>query len=295
MVIRFDLLFFCDLGLGAVSGGSCPRTTSQKPETKKENIGKEEAKPEAKNNKTEAKKEVIIPVTVGRDELPASASIVNPYAQLVDALAVARAVEMSNLAAGAAAAAQENANAETSAPKVNFQFGMTSQTGMTAQAPPQAVAEAVAEAVAQAPTQAVAEAVAEAAASVPPQAVAEAVAEAAASAPPQAVADAVAKAVAEAASALQTASAQAMAEATTVAERDPFIPKQNEEMAASVKPRSPRGDSGDWTIVDHGTENPSSVTATSVEPAPQSEGARPKNLPQKPVEENVSSHPGKLA
>lgn len=283
------------LGLGAVSGGSCPRTTSQKPETKKENIGKEEAKPEAKNNKTEAKKEVIIPVTVERDELPASASIVNPYAQLVDALAVARAVEMSNLAAGAAAAAQEKANAETSAPKVNFQFGMTSQTGMTAQAPPQAVAEAVAEAVAQAPTQAVAEAVAEAAAeaaaSVPPQAVAEAVAEAAASAPPQAVADAVAKAVAEAASALQTASAQAMAEATTVAERDPFIPKQNEEMAASVKPRSPRGDSGDWTIVDHGTENPSSVTATSVEPAPQSEGVRPKNLPQKPVEENVSSHP----
>ncbi|XP_057378861.1 sequestosome-1-like [Daphnia carinata] len=280
------------LGVGS-SGGSCPRTSSQKPEAKKENIVKQETKPEAKNNKQEVKKEVIIPVTLESDEVPVSASIMNPYAQLFDAIAVARAVEMSNanLAAGAAAAAQKNANAETAVPKVSPQSDMTSQTGMTAQAPPQAVAEAVAEAVAQAPSQAVAEAVAEAAASALPQAVAEAVAEAAASAPSQAVADAVAKAAAEAASAAQTASIQALAEAGTAAEKDPSPSQQNENTTASVKPSSPRGDSGDWTIVDHGTGNASSGRSTPAEPATQTEGARPKNPPQKPVQEKVPSHP----
>ncbi|KAI9563804.1 hypothetical protein GHT06_011270 [Daphnia sinensis] len=268
------------LGLGVASGGSCPRSSSQKPETKKENIAKQEAKPDAKNNKPEAKKEVIIPVILESDGLPASVSIVNPYAQLVDAIAVARAVEMSNanLAAASAAAAQTKATAETAAPKVNAQSGMTSHTGMTAQAPSQVVAEAIAEVVAQAPSQAIAEAVAEA------------VAEAAASAPPQAVADAIAKAVTEAASAAQAASVQVV-EATIVVEGDLSTPQQNEKEAEGVKPRSPRGDSGDWTIVDHGAENSSSVTSTPAEPATQSAGARPKTPPQKPVEQKLPSHP----
>lgn len=278
-------IFACNTGFGGVAG-SCPRSSAPQPETKKEEHAKEDMKAEAKNTKPEAKKEVIIPVTLEDNAFSTSAPNTNPYAQLVDAIAAARAVETANAKAvddfanqAAVAAARKHveamANAEICAPKVNCQFGMTSQTGTTAPVPSRAVAEAVAEAVALAPS----------------QAVAEAVAEAAASAPTQAVADAVAKAAADNAS--QTADAEVMIEAITATDLDSSIRQQNVDVAAGVKPRSRRGDSGDWTIVDHGTETPSTVAATSPEPSLQFESARPKDETEMSLLEKAPSHPGR--
>lgn len=99
-------------GLGLNSTGqSCPRSASaQKPETKKEDVAKEETKVETEKPKAEAKKnEVIIPITVEKEEqVPANTYVTSPYAGLADAIAAARAAELA-----CAQATTESPNQET--------------------------------------------------------------------------------------------------------------------------------------------------------------------------------------
>lgn len=95
----FQLTVDCATGLGLNSSGqSCPRASSaQKPETKKEEVAKEETKVESEKPQTEAKKEVIIPITVEREEtVPANTPVASPYAGVADAIAAARAAELAN-------------------------------------------------------------------------------------------------------------------------------------------------------------------------------------------------------
>lgn len=214
---------------------------------------------------------------IEKEVTPTNAAIVNPYAHLVDA---ARAVEVASAKAMADFARQAAAQTsvapkpaetmsffQTAEAKKDTPFAVACRARMTAaQAPPQAVAEAIAEVVAQAPSQAIAEAVAEAVALAPTQAVAEAIAKVAAEAPSQVAAQAVAQAA-------EDAYKESLVSQQTVAEPTAVKPKHNE--------------SGDWTIVDHGMEHSSSPPPPSV-PASQFVGARPKE----PTAEKAPLHPG---
>lgn len=281
-------------GFGSI-GGSCPRASPQKSETKKQDVPKEEIKTEEKNPKTEAeasKKEVIIPVTVENKEIRSDVPSVNPYAQLVDA---ARAVEVASAKAVAEFANQAAASAQASvAPKsveslhvfqtdeakeVDTPFAVASRAITrarlaAAQAPPQAVAEVIAEVVAQAPSQAVAEVVAEAAALAPPQAVAEAIAKVAAETNGQAP------------MAPSQIAAQAVAQAAEAAHKDSIVTQQAVTETSTIKAHHQHNESGEWTIVDHGMENPT-ATPSSV-PVSQFVGARPRE----PIVEKAPLHPG---
>ena len=280
---------YCDLkGFGSI-GGSCPRATAQKSDDKKKDVPKEETKTEDKIPHTAAK-EVIIPVTVENEETRTNVPIVNPYAQLVDA---ARAVEVANGKSVAEFANQAAASAQASvAPKpvevvhlfqtdealMDTPFAVASRAISRAkmaasQAPPQAIAEIVAEVVAQAPSQAVAEAVAEAAALAPPQDVAEAIAKVAAENNGQAP------------MAPSQIAAQAVAQAAEAAYKDSMISQPAVDETTTIKPPHQHNESGEWTIVEHGMENLTSSPSSA--PEAQFVGARPKE----PVVEKTL-HPG---
>ena len=274
--------WYCDLkGFGSI-GGSCPRATAQKSDDKKKDVPKEETKTEDKIPHTAAK-EVIIPVTVENKETRTNVPIVNPYAQLVDA---ARAVEVANAKSVAEFANQAVASAQASVEPKPVEVVHLFQTDEALMDTPFAVASRAISrakmAAAQAPPQAVAEIVAEVVAQAPSQAVAEAVAEAAALAPPQ---DVAAENNGQAPMAPSQIAAQAVAQAAEAAYKDSMISQPAVDETTTIKPPHQHNESGEWTIVEHGMENPTASSPSA--PESQFVGARPKE----PVVEKTL-HPG---
>jgi hypothetical protein len=275
--INYKIFFDGDLkGFGSI-GGSCPRASTQKPETKKQDISKEETKPEENNPKTDAKKEVIIPVTLEKDEIHGNVPSVNPYAQLVDA---ARAVELANAKAITDIANQAATSVQTSvAPKpveaIHAFHTDEAKTDTSVVMASRAIARAR---------------MAAAQAQAPPQHVAEAVAEAAALAPPQDIAEAVAKIAAEANdhTPSQIAAAQAVAQAAEAAYKESIVSQQAVVETTAVKAPHQHNESGDWTIVDHSNGMESPKSPPSPVPVSQFAGARPKEL----IVEKAPLHPG---
>ena len=154
MASKFILFY---LGFGSV-GRSCPRESAQKTEEKQENVGKAETK-------TEVKKEVIIPVTVEK-EVPTKVPEVNPYAQVADAIAAARAAELANAQSFADFANQAAAVVEVKVAPIEAMLAAQAAEARAAAAQAaeaKAVAQAAAEAAARAAAQAAAEAAAQAA------------------------------------------------------------------------------------------------------------------------------------